>query len=200
MRGGSGERARSGLMLEARIVEESALQHNDQAVIVALGSNLSGPYGTTQALLEAALAAFEPAGLHILARSRWWRSAAWPDPNDPPYLNGVAIVETSHGLERALAALHEIEARFGRRRHIANAPRTLDLDLIAYGRAVVDDGAVVVPHPRAAERLFVMGPMAEIAPDWVHPSLGLTAAELAARATVGVDAVPCSEVSRTPRS
>jgi 2-amino-4-hydroxy-6-hydroxymethyldihydropteridine diphosphokinase len=187
-------------MLEARIVEESALQHSDQAVLVALGSNLSGSFETTQALLEAALAAFEPAGLHILARSRWWRSAAWPDPHDPPYLNGVAVIETSHSLEGTLAALHEIEARFGRLRHVANAPRTLDLDLIAYGRAVVEDAAVTVPHPRAAERLFVMGPLAEIAPDWMHPSLGLTAAELAARATVGVDATPCSTLANTPRS
>jgi hypothetical protein len=62
-----------------------------------------------------------------------------------------------------LAALHRVEARFGRVRAEANAPRTLDLDLIAHGRAVLD-GAVVVPHPRAHERLFVMGPLAQIAP------------------------------------
>ena len=171
-------------------MEESALQHSDQAVIVALGSNLAGDFGTTQALLEAALAAFGPAGLPVRARSRWWRSAAWPDPIDPPYLNGVAIVETRLGVEQVLAVLHDIEARFGRLRHVPNAPRTLDLDLIAYGRTVLEEGGVVVPHPRAAERLFVMGPLAEIAPDWAHPALGLTAAELAARATVGVDAVP----------
>ena len=182
------------------MVEESAPQHSDQAIVVALGSNLSGDYGTTQALLEAALAAFGPAGLFVRARSRWWRSAAWPDPSDPPYLNGVALVETRLGVEQALAVLHDIEARFGRLRHIPNAPRTLDLDLIAYGRLVVDDGGLAVPHPRAAERLFVMGPLAEIAPDWVHPVLGATAAELAARATVGTDAAPCSDLSSTPRS
>jgi 2-amino-4-hydroxy-6-hydroxymethyldihydropteridine diphosphokinase len=187
-------------MLEARIVEESPLQHSDQAIIVALGSNLSGDYGTTQALLEAALAAFGPAGMPVRARSSWWRSAAWPDPADPPYLNGVALVETRLGLPQVLAAVHDIEARFGRLRHIPNAPRTLDLDLVAYGRAVVEEDGVVVPHPRAAERLFVMGPLAEIAPDWLHPVLALTAVELAARATVGVDAEPLSDFRSTPRS
>jgi 2-amino-4-hydroxy-6-hydroxymethyldihydropteridine diphosphokinase len=187
-------------MLQARIVEESALQHSDQAIIVALGSNLSGDYGSTQALLEAALAAFGPAGLPVRARSRWWRSAAWPDAADPPYLNGVVLVETRLSLQPVLTILHGIEARFGRLRHVANAPRTLDLDLIAYGRTVVDEAGIAVPHPRAAERLFVMGPLAEIAPDWVHPVLGLTAVQLAARATVGVDAAPCSDLPSTPRS
>ena len=169
---------------------ESAIQHSDQAIVVALGSNLSGDYGTTLALMEAALAALGPAGLPVRAHSRWWRSAAWPDPSDPPYLNGVALVDTRLDLHKTLAVLHDIEGRFGRLRHIPNAPRTLDLDLVAYGRAVVEEDGVAVPHPRAAERLFVMGPLAEIAPDWVHPVLGLTAAELAGRATVGVDAKP----------
>jgi len=73
---------------------------------------------------------------------------------------------------------------------VANAPRTLDLDLIAYGRQVSEGPGLVVPHPRAAERLFVMGPLAEIAPSWRHPLTGRTAAELAASATVGRDARP----------
>ena len=180
-------------------MEESAPQHSDQAIIVALGSNLAGDYGTTQALLEAALAAFGPAGLFVRARSRWWQSAAWPDPADPPYLNGVVLVETRLGVEQVLAVLHDIEARFGRLRHIPNAPRTLDLDLIAYGRTVVDDEGVTVPHPRAAERLFVMGPLAELLPDWTHPVLGETAAALAGRATVGTDAAPIAN-ARTARS
>jgi 2-amino-4-hydroxy-6-hydroxymethyldihydropteridine diphosphokinase len=187
-------------MLEARIVAESALQHSDQAIVVALGSNLAGDFDSTQALLETALTEFGSAGLQVLARSRWWRSAAWPDPSEPPYLNGVVLVRTQLSLEETLAALHRIEAQFGRRRHVANAARTLDLDLIAYGRAVVDEAGVVVPHPRAAERLFVMGPLAEIAPGWVHPVLGETAVELAARATVGADAAPLSAASSTPRS
>jgi 2-amino-4-hydroxy-6-hydroxymethyldihydropteridine diphosphokinase len=71
-----------------------------------------------------------------------------------------------------------------------NAPRTLDLDLIAYGRQVIDAPGLQVPHPRAHERLFVMGPLAEIAPDWRHPVTGETAEKLASQATIGQDAVP----------
>ncbi|MFX8681007.1 2-amino-4-hydroxy-6-hydroxymethyldihydropteridine diphosphokinase, partial [Acinetobacter baumannii] len=70
-----------------------------------------------------------------------------------------------------------------------NAPRTLDLDLIAHGR-LVSPAPPLLPHPRAAERRFVMGPLAEILPDWRHPVCGETAAALAARATVGADAKP----------
>ena len=165
----------------------------DEAIIVALGANLAGDYPSLEALLEAALAAFLRSGLTVARRSGWWRSAAWPDPAAPAYLNGVAIVGTTSAPRALMAGLLAIEAEFGRRRTEPNAPRTLDLDLIAYGRQVIDRPGMVVPHPRAHERLFVMGPLAEIAPDWIHPVLGATAAELAATATVGRDAQPVVE-------
>jgi 2-amino-4-hydroxy-6-hydroxymethyldihydropteridine diphosphokinase len=161
----------------------------DEAVIVALGCNLPGAYTSREALLEAALDAFPSERLTIVRRSSWWTSAAWPDPSAPDYLNGVAVVETALNPAETLAALHRIEARFGRARGETNAPRTLDLDLIGHGRTATADG-LVVPHPRAHERLFVMGPLAEIAPDWVHPTLGETAARLAQTASVGRDARP----------
>jgi 2-amino-4-hydroxy-6-hydroxymethyldihydropteridine diphosphokinase len=141
-------------------------------------------------LLEAALARFPQVGLKILERSSWWRSAAWPDPNGPEYRNGVALVEANAGPGGVLAALLQLEAELGRERWAKNAPRTLDLDLIAYGRRVIDEPGLKLPHPRAHERLFVMGPLAEIAPQWTHPVLGSTAADLAAGATVGQDARP----------
>ena len=162
----------------------------DHAVVVALGSNLAGAFDSCEALLEAALARFPEAGLPVLARSRWWRSAAWPDPTGPEYRNGVAIVETKAGPHEVLAALQEVEAALGRTRGERNSPRTLDLDLIAHGRMAITGPSLSVPHPRAHERLFVMGPLAEIAPAWRHPVSGATAAELAAAATVGVDAEP----------
>lgn len=94
------------------------------------------------------------------------------------------------GPREVLALLLSIEAAFGRRRGVANAPRTLDLDLIAYGRQVIDAPDLVLPHPRAHQRGFVMGPLAQIAQAWRHPVSGLTAAELARAATVGRDARP----------
>lgn len=155
---------------------------------MALGSNLAGDYASCEALLEAALARFPQAGLPVVARSSWWRSAAWPDPKGPEYRNGIALVETNGGPHLLLQALFSIEAQLGRARDAKNAPRTLDLDLIAYGRQVIDAPGLAVPHPRAHQRLFVMRPLAEIAPGWVHPVLGRTAAELAISATVGRDA------------
>jgi len=159
---------------------------------VALGSNLAGAYGSSEALLEEALARFPSVGLKILERSGWWRSAAWPDPNGPEYRNGVALVEAAAGPDEVLAALLRLEADMGRERVGRNAARTLDLDLIAHGRRVLDRPGLVVPHPRAHQRLFVMGPLAQIASDWVHPVLGRTAADLAADATVGTDAAPAA--------
>ncbi|MCA0355576.1 MAG: 2-amino-4-hydroxy-6-hydroxymethyldihydropteridine diphosphokinase [Proteobacteria bacterium] len=158
-------------------------------MLVALGCNLPGAYTSREALLEAAVAALPQVGLEVAARSGWWVSAAWPDPAGPEYLNGVVVVRTDLSPPQVLDALHTLEARFGRARGEANAPRTLDLDLIAYGRAVLD-GDLIVPHPRAHQRLFVMGPLAELASAWVHPVTGESAFRLAANATVGRDARP----------
>ena len=162
----------------------------DDAIVVALGGNLAGDFSSQEALLEAALARFPQAGLPVLARSGWWRSAAWPDPAGHEYRNGVAIVEANGPPSAVLEALFAIERSFGRTRGLANAPRTLDLDLIAHGREVSDGPGLILPHPRAHDRLFVMGPLAEIAPGWRHPVKGETAQALAKVATVGRDARP----------
>ncbi|PZU75200.1 MAG: 2-amino-4-hydroxy-6-hydroxymethyldihydropteridine diphosphokinase [Brevundimonas sp.] len=160
----------------------------DQAVIVALGCNDKGVWSSCREALEAALARFRSEGIDILARSSWWSSLAWPDPQDPPFLNGVALVRTDHDPHALMATLGRIEDAFGRQRSVRNAPRTLDLDLIAYGRLSGDTEGLILPHPRAAERRFVMGPVAEILPDWVHPTDGRTALDLAASTSVGRDA------------
>lgn len=164
----------------------------DQAIIIALGSNLAGRRTSPEAVLEAALANFPSVGLTLVKRSNLWRSAAWPDQTGPEYRNGVALVEADCGPEAVLEALMRIEASFGRTRRARNAPRTLDLDLIAYGREVRGHRSLTLPHPRAHERLFVMGPLAQIAPAWIHPVLGLSAQELARTAQVGRDAAPLS--------
>ena len=177
---------RRGAPVDTRI--DAALDLN-AAVIVALGCNDKGAWSSCREALEAALARFRAEGIDIIARSSWWSSLAWPDPQDPPFLNGVVIVSTAHDPHDLMAALGRIEDAFGRRRSARNAPRTLDLDLIAYGRLIGDLNGLILPHPRAAERRFVMGPIAEIAPDWVHPAGG-DAAALAGAAGVGKDAHP----------
>lgn len=162
----------------------------ERLAVIGLGSNLSGNYASSQTLLEAAVAALAKAGVRIRARSSWWRSAAWPDPTVPDYLNGVALVEAELPPRALLGVLMDLERGFGRRRGEPNASRTLDLDLIAYGRERVDEPGLTLPHPRAAERRFVMGPLAEIAPAWRHPVTGETAADLALAARVGREARP----------
>ena len=173
----------------ARPVPFTGAEGLDDAIIVALGCNDPGAWRDCRQALEAALARFRAEGIDVVARSSWWRSVAWPDPNDPPFLNGVVIVHTAHGPHELMAALGRIEEAFGRQRAAANAPRTLDLDLIAYGRTTGDLAGLILPHPRAAVRKFVMGPLAEIAPGWRHPD-GQTALALAERASVGNDATP----------
>jgi len=167
----------------------------DEAVIIALGGNIAGDFGSSEALLEAALARFAEAGLPLWRRSSWWRSAAWPDPTGQEYRNGVVLVEARLPPEEVIRTLFNLEAAFGRVRGARNAARTLDLDLIAHGRTISDDPRLTLPHPRAHERLFVMGPLAQIAPGWRHPVLGRTAAELAGTASVGLDATPIPSAS-----
>ena len=162
----------------------------ENAVVIALGSNDKGVWPSCIDLLEAAVARFRAEGIDVLARSSWWRSAAWPDPSDPPFVNGVAVISTAHDPHALMATLGRLEEAFGRERSRVNAQRTLDLDLIAYGRLSGDLDGLILPHPRAAERRFVMGPMAEIAPAWTHPTAGKTAQALAQSCAVGTDARP----------
>lgn len=150
---------------------------------------MAGDCGSPADLLERAILAFGENGITVTARSRLWRSEAWPDPGAAEYRNAVVLVETKMRPASLMDKLHEIERAFGRERGEPNAPRTLDLDLIAYGRRV-SAGPPVLPHPRAAERRFVMGPLAELLPAWTDPIGGQTAHALADRAPVGKDAAP----------
>ncbi len=152
-------------------------------ILVGLGANLEHPhYGPPRETLEAALEALRRSGVVVLTRSRWYRSAPVPPSDQPWFVNAVASVETSLSPAALLATLHEIEARFGRSRRRRNEARVLDLDLLAYHDRVSAPGECpVLPHPRLAERAFVVLPLAEVAPDWRHPVSGRSAAELACR-------------------
>ena len=94
------------------------------------------------------------------------------------YLNAVAVGETDLPPRQLLEALLDIERAFGRERPVPNAARTLDLDLILHGDAIVVEPGLEVPHPRFRERFFVLGPLAEIAPDMMDPVSGLRVADL----------------------
>ena len=159
----------------------------DGPILVGLGANLPSPrHGPPVATLEAALKALAAKGLHILSRSRWWESAPIPLSNQPWYVNGVVEVATSLRPEPLLATLHEIEAEFGRVRSQPNAPRVLDLDLLAYGNLLqAGPTPPLLPHPRLADRGFVLHPLAEIRPGWRHPVTGQDLTEMIAALPAG---------------
>ena len=116
----------------------------------------------------------------VLAQSRDYASPAWPDTADPPFVNAAIRIAFGGEPEALIDLLHRIEAAFGRRRGQQNAPRTLDLDLIAFERIVRVGGRLHLPHPRLAERDFVLAPLCDIAPDWTSPTTGLTARQMLA--------------------
>lgn len=153
-------------------------------ILIGLGANLPGPAGPPRATLEAALTELAAGGVLVLARSRWWRTAPVPASDQPWFTNGVALLDSVLGPAALLARLHAVEARFGRVRGAANAARSIDLDLLAHG-AAVGEGPPVLPHPRLHQRAFVLLPLAEVAPDWVHPLLGLRVDEMIARLPPG---------------
>ena len=95
-----------------------------------------------------------------------------PISNQPPYANAVIKIETSEKPVKLLQILHNLEGQFGRVRRVVNEARILDLDLIDYTGTVIMGPEITLPHPRMTERLFVLLPLQEIAPDWVHPITG----------------------------
>lgn len=113
----------------------------------------------------------------VTARSRLYASPAWPDPSDPDFVNAVIAVEWPGEPARLLESLHRVEAAFGRVRSKKNAPRTLDLDLLAFGEEISAE-APVLPHPRLESRDFVLAPLCDIAPDWRSPASGRSAREM----------------------
>lgn len=149
-------------------------------ILVALGANLPSKAGPPRATLGAALAALAVSGVQIESVSAFYETEAWPDPDDPVFVNAVARISTELPPRELMTVLHEIETSFGRKRSEKNSPRTLDLDLIDYdGR--VEEGPPTLPHPRAGGRAFVLVPLKDVAPDWRHPVTGETVEALLAK-------------------
>tara|TARA_R110002072_G_scaffold27418_3_gene89159 strand:- start:30 stop:548 length:519 start_codon:yes stop_codon:yes gene_type:complete len=150
-------------------------------ILVALGANLPGSSGCPKQGLEAALAQFSTYGLKLEAISPFYQTPAVTPYAQPDFVNAVASISTALDPSELLKQLHRIEAAFGRVRGQRWAERTLDLDLIDYNGLVVPETAgngPILPHPRVAERAFVLGPLVDIAPVWRHPILGTSANEL----------------------
>ena len=165
-------------------------------ILIGLGANIpSIKYGTPIETLEAALKSFAKVGIDIKKQSRWYSSAAIPISDQPRYINSVVEVNTKLPPHDLLNVLLDIEIKFGRKRSVANAAREIDLDLLAYGELINEQSSLHIPHPRIAERAFVLMPICDINPKWLHPKTGKSAQEMANDIIHNLDSSFCFVVS-----
>ncbi|MEM7732961.1 MAG: 2-amino-4-hydroxy-6-hydroxymethyldihydropteridine diphosphokinase [Pseudomonadota bacterium] len=172
-----------------------------QVLLIALGANLPSHAGPPEQSLADSVKFFPRYGFEDVKASRLYRTPCFPPGAGPDYINCAAIAAIDDTAEAVLSRLHAIEAEFGRERRQRWGQRSLDLDLIAMGDAVRPDletyqawrdlppeaqrqeapEQLILPHPRLQDRAFVLVPLMDVAPDWVHPVLGLSVREMVAR-------------------
>lgn len=172
----------------------------DSCVLIALGANLPQAGEPPQTTLRRALDDLSAAGLAGLRASRFYATPCFPAGAGPDYVNAAAVAPVPAGWDaaRLLGLLHDIESRHGRTRDTRWGMRTLDLDLLACGAAILPDRAtwghwhdlppaeqsrlapdrLILPHPRLQDRAFVLVPLADVAPDWRHPVTGRSVSEM----------------------
>ena len=168
--------------------------------LIAIGGNLPSAVGEPENTLASAIAELSRRGLYVQLLSRFFRTPCFPAGAGPDYINAAIQVKTDVPSAELLAILHEVEAQFARVRDQRWGMRTLDLDLIARDDLVSPDlttyqhwqnlppdeqarqapTQLILPHPRLQDRGFVLVPLCDIAPNWVHPVLGVSAMEMLA--------------------
>lgn len=165
---------------------------------IALGSNLSSNLGNSEEIVKAALVYLDSIPrVEVVKISQWYRTKAITGTiarsldrkvteieateatEQPDYINGCALLRTSLTPRSLLSVLLATEAHFGRERRERWGARTLDLDLLLYEDCILETPSLTIPHPRMCDRAFVLLPLAEVAPDWIHPIKGCTIALLA---------------------
>lgn len=169
--------------------------------IIAFGSNLSSDLGASAELIDGALDILSRNGLFRAVVSGFYQTPAFPAESGPDFINGVVRGETSLSAGEMLAVLHRVEAEFGRTRNKRWEARVLDLDLIDFGGQIAPDSDVheqwralpladqmkqapetmILPHPRVQDRPFVLVPLRDVAPNWVHPVTGVSVTEMLAQ-------------------
>ncbi|WP_413860322.1 2-amino-4-hydroxy-6-hydroxymethyldihydropteridine diphosphokinase [Tateyamaria sp.] len=181
-------------------------------LLVALGSNMISEVGTPIEALQQAVIGLERAGAVIRAQSPFYTTPAMPVGIGADFVNAALVIEVSWALGETLMRMHEIEAQMGRRRVSRWGERVVDIDLLAVGDKILPNMAtlrtwmdlapekqrestpeqLILPHPRMHERAFVLVPLADVAPDWVHPVTRRTVVEMR-------DALPPSDLEAISR-
>jgi 2-amino-4-hydroxy-6-hydroxymethyldihydropteridine diphosphokinase len=146
-----------------------------ERVLIGFGSNLGDS-------VQICLAAIERLRSHpqirVIETSSFYRTRPQMVADQPWFINGVVLCETDLSPEDLLDTIQKIERGFGRSRDIRWGPRTLDLDLLAFGDYQINLSSLTIPHPRLHERRFVLIPLMEVAPEWMHPTMKVTALSL----------------------
>lgn len=179
---------------------QALLKAEGGKVLVAIGANSQSIVGPPLKTVQSAIKKLEKAFCNFDA-SRIYETPSFPDPSDPPFINAACSFDSNESAAEVLAALHRIELCFMRERSLRWGQRTLDLDLIGYDDAILPDVStfqywatlpletqktqtpdrLILPHPRVQDRSFVLVPLADVAPQWRHPHIGLTVLEMLAQ-------------------
>jgi 2-amino-4-hydroxy-6-hydroxymethyldihydropteridine diphosphokinase len=146
-----------------------------ELVLIGFGSNLGDS-------VQVCLAAIDSLRIHphirVIETSSLYRTKPQMLADQPWFINGVVLCETDLSPEDLLDTMQHIERDFGRNREVRWGPRTLDLDLLTFGDRQINLSSLTIPHPRLHERRFVLIPLLEVAPEWVHPTMKVTALSL----------------------
>jgi 2-amino-4-hydroxy-6-hydroxymethyldihydropteridine diphosphokinase len=176
------------------VLQHKNLTNEQSECIISFGSNKSSDFGVSVQTINEALRALSRKGLFKVEISRFYRTPAFPAGSGPDFVNGVVHAETKMNAEELLAVLHDVEAEFGRTRDKRWEARVLDLDLIDFDGQIAPSAEaheewrnmpldqqidrtpdqMILPHPRVQNRAFVLVPMRDVAPNWVHPVTKVT--------------------------
>ncbi len=165
-------------------------------ILIGLGANLENKHGTAEDTLRHSVAILQKNGIDVLKSSNIWKSAPVPISDQPWYRNAVCQVQTHQTPKDLLKTLLEIEGQVGRVRSYKNAPRILDLDIISYNEEHISEEGVNIPHLKLHERAFVLYPLKEVSPTWVHPVLGVSIDDMIEKLPAGqeIECIPSSKL------